>query len=302
MSSPPPGGRPPPAAQARGRGVPPRVSTADRLAQVSYAVGPLLVTAFLVVVLQPLVPGSVTVVVLSVMGLAVAMSLPPWADRWIPKVLFGLRHATPAEQLVLAGPVSRAAGEPSLEVPGMRIRVTSGRGVLAFGSRTVLIGLGMIEDLRRQRLHPDHAAARIGRQMSLLSSGALRWEPTLGTLTMPVHVVRAVPVLFPVLTQGLRALWSLRWVYLTLGVVLWWVSGDLAALVCAAALAVSYILTGMRRSWPLRKERLADRGIASTSLGPAYAQWLLRTHPSWQNYERAYTMTAQPPTRTEPWW
>lgn len=279
-------------------------TTRHNRAMVGAAAVPTAASVMLVLVLGPLLPAWVAWAVVLGWPAAVALSVPPVGERWLPALIWRARPATPAEQHTLAYALGR--GHHEVAVPSLMVRITSGDDVRAYGSRTLLVGEGVVAAVRARTLPNEHLAAITAHQLGLVQVGAARADPVLHVLAWPWNLIASVRI--PLLTPLLRIAMALRGLYVPVLGFLAWTERDVAYLMALVVLMLSYVPAAQRSSWMGRRRALGDELIAGTSLAAPFGEWLLSRNRSAATYERVYAlvMMARPDRplvgSTAPWW
>ena len=279
-------------------------STRHRRAMVVAAAVPTAASVLLVLVTGPLLPAWAAWAVILGWPAAVALSLPPVGERWLPALIWRARPATPAEQHTLACALGR--GHQEVAVPRLRVRITSGDDVRAYGARTLLVGEGVVAAVRARTLPNEHLAGITAHQLGLLHVGATRADPVLHVLAWPWHLLATIRI--PLLTPLLRAAMAIRGLFVPLLAFLAWTERDMAYLMALAVLVLSYAPAGQRSRWMGRRRALGDELVAGTSLAAPFGEWLLSQDGSAATYERVYALATMARTdrqvvrSTSPWW
>ncbi|MGO0576466.1 hypothetical protein [Ornithinimicrobium panacihumi] len=280
-----------------------RTTRHDR-AMVGAAAVPTAASILLVLVIGPLLPAWGAWAFLPGWPAAVALSVPPVGERWLPVLIWRARPATPAEQHTLADALRR--GQLEVAVPRLRVRITSGDDVRAYGSRTLLVGEGVVAAVRARTLQTEHLAAITAHQLGLAQVGATRADPVLHVLAWPWNLIAAVRI--PLLTPLLRMAMAVRALYVPLLAFLAWTERDVAYLMAMVVLVLSYVPAAQRSRWMGRRRALGDELIAGTTLAAPFGEWLLSQDRSAATYERVYALvlTARPGRplvrSAAPWW
>lgn len=259
-----------------------------RQAMILDALTPVAVSVVVVVTLGPVLPVPAAWAVLLLWPLAVVAACPPWGERWVPALVWGARRASPAEQFTMAIPIQHAQQLEDLHVPRLRVRVVDGGDVRGYGSGTILLGQDVIAQLRQRTLTAEQSTARVGHQLGLLRSGAIRWDPLVHVLSWPWHVLACIRL--PLLTPLLRAGWGLRGLYIPVLAYLAWVEDNPFHAAAIALLVLTYLVPRWSRSWSRVRLQVGDAAIAGTWLAGPFAQWLLQVDPSPAMYERVYAL------------
>lgn len=261
-------------------------TTRHSRAMVGAAAVPTAASVMLVLVLGPLLPSWVAWAVVLGWPAAVALSVPPVGERWLPSLIWRARSATPAEQHTLAYALGR--GHQAVSVPSLRVRITSGDDVRAYGSRTLLVGEGVVAAVRAHTLPNEHLAAITAHQLGLVQVGATRADPVLHVLAWPWNLIASVRI--PLLTPLLRIAMALRGLYVPLLGFLAWTERDVAYLMALVVLMLSYVPAAQRSTWMACRRALGDELIAGTSLAAPFGEWLLSRNRSAATYERVYAL------------
>lgn len=272
---------------------------------VGAAAVPAVACMLLLVVIGPLLPAWLAWLVLLGWAGALVMSVPPVGERWLPGLIWRARPATASEQYTLAYAVRR--GHQEVGVAGLRVRVTAGSDVRAYGARTLLVGEGIVAAVRARTLPSEHLAAITAHQLGLLRVGATRADPILHVLAWPWHVAAAMRI--PLVTPLIRAAMNFRPLFVLLLPYLAWTEQNLSYLMGLVVLVLSYLPSAQRSHWLRHRRGLADELIAGTGLAVPFGEWLLSQDRSAGTYERVYALLTlarsdRPLVRSTdtPWW
>lgn len=269
--------------------------TRHAVAMLAAAVMPTVVSVLLLLVVGPLLPAWGAWFVLVGWAVALALSVPPVGERWIPALVWGARRATPSEEYTLGGPVAQACH--LVEEVNLRIRVTRGNDVRAYGRRTLLVGEKVVAAVRSRELATDHLAAIITHQLGLLQVGATRFDPLAHVAAWPWHTLAAIRL--PLLTPAIRLAAPMRGLFVPVMLFLAWTEHDPSYLLGCGVLLLSYLPGRQRTGWTSRRRALGDEMLARTPLAAPFGQWLLARDPSPATYDRVYALLTQ--THPAPW-
>lgn len=265
---------------------------------------PTIASSLLLLMVGPLLPMWSAWALLLCWLAALALSTPPVGERWLPTLIWRARPATASEQHTLTYAIRHACHE--VPVPGLRVRITTGNDVRAYGSHTLLLGEGIIASIRARTLPNEHLAGIVGHQLGLLRVGATRGDPMLHTLAWPWHVLALVRI--PIVMPLLRSAMMMRPLFVPLLIFLSWTEQDAGYLMGLSVLLLSYLPGAQRSHWMHHRRVLGDELLAGTSLTAPFAEWLLSRDHSPASYERVYALigAAQPDLvrapQHAPWW
>lgn len=217
-----------------------------------------------------------------------AWALTPAGEGRVLQLRLRAHPAGPFERYTLA-PVAQVLAEHGVP-PVRHLLVADHRGweAQAFGTGTVAVSQGMVQALANRQLSHLDAAVMIAHEIGIMRTGLIRRDPALLVLLFPWQIWLSIIVgLWNGVGVILRP--SLRWASLLIAfaVQLWLGLTDPRHLLIAALLSLVFSSYALLQAWERTRPLVGDALIANTTLGPAYADFLLRHRTDLRSRDRA---------------
>lgn len=242
-----------------------------------------------------------TAVLLGWLGLA-GLAGSRAGERLLARSVLRGRRPTPAEQAVLAGPISRLCAQ-GLGPPAVDIWVVDLPGWAdGFARRTVLVSTGLISRLRQQRLSEDEATALLVSAVGFARAGLPRLDAPLLLLGLPCLPFRIVAAAIGRATGSVALLvrfsWRMRWLPLTVAA---WQAATVhhrpsLAVLTAGFEVVTYLVPVASRRWLRALQLAGDDFAAQTGHTAGLCRFLARYPDDGFAVERLHRL-APPPAR-----